>query len=295
MGTTVRVPLENRSDGKIPFGGAAAFERGYLPVWSLEGTIDRQVVEIDGSISVEETLEISSSPIESTNKLQAFPGFRLERLSGPEGNPSIPTSFFASSLLTPTDFPIERHPVRNAFNEVPTVELEVQESGRLQGTFTSTVPLPDDLPAGYYRLKASVEFSEIPPLEKSNNLVNPSSRQTATGNTRLFDGDGNPLQVAINDEVQEGSFSFQVPASAAGFFETDGSGALMSGSGQLTSNRPVGGTVLFSGDFGVAGVGVVRPLRNFLVPIEADPSPGVSTGLTFPVSGGVCRSVHRSR
>ena len=159
MGTTVRVPLENRSDGKIPFGGAAAFERGYLPVWSLEGTIDRQVVEIDGSISVEETLEISSSPIESTNKLQAFPGFRLERLSGPEGNPSIPTSFFASSLLTPTDFPIERHPVRNAFNEVPTVELEVQESGRLQGTFTSTVPLPDDLPAGYYRLKASVEFS----------------------------------------------------------------------------------------------------------------------------------------
>ena len=97
----------------------------------------------------------------------------------------------------------------------------------------------------------------------------------------MFDADGNPLQVATNGEVQEGSFSFQVAASAAGFFETGGSGALMSGSGQLTSNIPVGGTVLFGGDFGVAGVGVVRPLRNFLVPIEADPSSAASTGVAL--------------
>ncbi|MDA2934688.1 hypothetical protein MYX82_10150 [Acidobacteria bacterium AH-259-D05] len=112
-------------------------------------------------------------------------------------------------------------------------------------------------------------------------LVNPSSLQTAVGTTQLFDSEGKALQVVLNGEAQKGSFSFQVPAAGMGFFETDGLGDTVTGSGQLSSTIPIGGTVLFAGDTGVAGVGMVRPVRDFLVPIESDSSRGIQTGVAF--------------
>ncbi|MDA2929987.1 hypothetical protein MYX84_08595, partial [Acidobacteria bacterium AH-259-O06] len=113
-------------------------------------------------------------------------------------------------------------------------------------------------------------------------LVNPSAAQKAMGTARFQDTEGDPLDSAINGQpTSNGRFALEVPARGVGFFETDGTGQLVTGSVQLTSNVPLGGTILFSGDFGVAGVGIVRPQRTFLVPVESKASEGVRTGLAL--------------
>ena len=113
-------------------------------------------------------------------------------------------------------------------------------------------------------------------------LVNPSAAQKAMGTARFQDTEGDPLDSAINGQpTSNGRFALEVPARGVGFFETDGTGQLVTGSVQLTSNVPLGGTILFSGDFGVAGVGMVRPQRTFLVPVESKASEGVRTGLAL--------------
>ncbi len=112
-------------------------------------------------------------------------------------------------------------------------------------------------------------------------LVNPSTQQPAVGDVGLFDSEGKILEVDLNGQIETEGLSFQVPPRGSGFFETDGAGDIVSGSGQLTSNIPLGGTVLFSGSFGVAGVGMVRPERNFALPIELDSSLGIQTGVAL--------------
>ncbi|MBI2822676.1 MAG: hypothetical protein HYX74_10655, partial [Acidobacteria bacterium] len=100
-----------------------------------------------------------------------------------------------------------------------------------------------------------------------------------SGTVRLFDGNGNPLTVNINGATVAGAFPFDIPPRGIRFFSTDGQGAVAVGSVQVTSNIPIGGTILFAGSLGVAGVGGVQPLAKFLVPIESDSSRGVDTGV----------------
>ncbi|MDA2924863.1 SBBP repeat-containing protein [Acidobacteria bacterium AH-259-L09] len=112
-------------------------------------------------------------------------------------------------------------------------------------------------------------------------LINPSVTDTAEGTVMLFDTTGTPLSVDINGVIQNGSFPFSIPPKGTALFMTDGLGNLTSGSVQVTSNIRVGGTILFGGSFGLAGVAAVQPIARFLVPIESDASRGVSTGIAL--------------
>ena len=108
---------------------------------------------------------------------------------------------------------------------------------------------------------------------------NSSSTEPAEGTARIYDPDGNPLSVDINGEVQEGSFSFNIPPLGTAFFGTDGIGELMVGSAEVTTTTRVGATILFAGSFGVAGVGAVQPLTRFLLPLELDSAKDLNTGV----------------
>lgn len=135
-------------------------------------------------------------------------------------------------------------------------------------------------------------------------LVNPSPALPAIGRVRLFDSDGNPLSVSINGAAQNGGFDFRIPPVGVSFVATSGAGSLtkdtavllpeavgaaINGSVQVNSITPVGGTVLFAGSFGVAGVGTVQPAAKFFVPLELNAAAGIQTGvaLSNPTSSQV--------
>ena len=136
--------------------------------------------------------------------------------------------------------------------------------------------LPHRLP-----IEGFAQFGDGQGLSSSLILVNPSPLQTALGKAELVSSEGGALQADINGESGKSRFSFEVSPLGAGFYQTDGEGDLISGSALLQSNIPLGGTVLFSGDLGVAGVGMVRPEKHFTVPLESQASQGVETGLAL--------------
>jgi hypothetical protein len=112
-------------------------------------------------------------------------------------------------------------------------------------------------------------------------LVNPSAARTATGTAQLFDSSGQPLSVGINGSMQEGSFPFSVPPLGIGVYTTGGTGNTTVGSARVSSDDPVGGTILFSGSMGVAGVGAANMAAHLVVPIESDVSRGIYTGVAL--------------
>ncbi len=116
-------------------------------------------------------------------------------------------------------------------------------------------------------------------------LMNPSSTQDSSGTARLFDSNGNNLNVNINGTPANGQFTFDVPPQGIRFFSTDGTGALQVGSVQLSSTLPLGATILFVSPVGTTGVPGVQPLAHFMVPIEYDLS-----DLTKAVKTGVAVS-----
>ena len=133
------------------------------------------------------------------------------------------------------------------------------------------------------------QFGDGEGISSSLILVNPSLTRQARGTARLFESDGKPLSVDINGIVRNGTFDFSLPPRGIRFYSTDGSGDLTTGSVRLTSSLPVGGTILFSGDFGVAAAGSAERMSKFLVPIESDASRQVQTGVAIanPISSSV--------
>ena len=88
--------------------------------------------------------------------------------------------------------------------------------------------------------------------------------------------------MVINNLLRTGEFVFNVPALGVVWFSTDGTGdSAIIGSAEVESDLPIAGTVLFSGEMGVAGVGAVEATSNFMVPIESDLESGIRTGLAL--------------
>ena len=113
-------------------------------------------------------------------------------------------------------------------------------------------------------------------------VTNPSATQKVTGKVKLFDQLGNPLTVSVNGTAQSGEFPFDVPGQVVAFFATDGAGEpAVTGWAEVEADAPFGGTILFSGSAGVAGVGAAHPSVRFLVPIESDADSGVRTGVAL--------------
>ncbi|MCH6545826.1 MAG: hypothetical protein IH796_07470, partial [Deltaproteobacteria bacterium] len=158
-GTILHVANPPVSGEEIPFGGAAAFGDRTLPVWVLTGTIDRQEVDPGESIRIRGKLEIRSPLLQDIESMEVYPSFRLERLSGPQGYGSLAQNIFASIFLTPTGLPIERVPIGNDF-AATIVQMNKVAEDRVEASLDLAMPVPADLPAGYYVLLGTMGFPD---------------------------------------------------------------------------------------------------------------------------------------
>ncbi len=113
-------------------------------------------------------------------------------------------------------------------------------------------------------------------------LMNPSGSLPAMGTVHIFDAQGEPLFVSMNGIERMGQFQFALPPYGVGFFNSGGLREnVASGSVRVESNQFIGGTILFAGDFGVAGVGAASLSTRFLVPVTSDTTFGISTGVAL--------------
>jgi len=158
-GTILHVANPPVSGEEIPFGGAAAFGDRTLPVWVLTGTIDRQEVDPGESIRIRGKLEIRSPLLQDIESMEVYPSFRLERLSGPQGYGSLAQNIFASIFLTPTGLPIERVPIGTDF-AATMVQMNKVAEDRVEASLDLAMPVPADLPAGYYVLRGTMAFTD---------------------------------------------------------------------------------------------------------------------------------------
>ena len=123
-------------------------------------------------------------------------------------------------------------------------------------------------------------FGNGPGLVSEILLVSADKEAETEALVSLVDDEGNPMTIALNGEIVPGTLAVRIPASGTQRLRTSGSGPLVQGSVRVRSDRPLDGTVLFGGDFGLAGVGDSVPLDyGFLTPADANSESEVRTAL----------------
>jgi photosystem II stability/assembly factor-like uncharacterized protein len=122
-------------------------------------------------------------------------------------------------------------------------------------------------------------------------LLNLSDSKEATAVLSMRDGNGAALNVDLNGQDVTGEMTARIPADGVAVLETDGTGPLQAGSVVVSSNQPLAGVIVFSGNVGVAGVGSsAASSKGFLAPVEANADQLINTGIaimsleTSPVS-----------
>ncbi len=113
---------------------------------------------------------------------------------------------------------------------------------------------------------------------------------SATIDLTLTDDDGADLETTLSTGESGSTFEFELPANGAIFTETNGTGALTTGSARIESTAPIGVSAIFSlfdGDGNItveAGVGKSPVSRDFTIPIDL--TSGFNTGLAFQNTSG---------
>jgi hypothetical protein len=132
---------------------------------------------------------------------------------------------------------------------------------------------------------ASLSFAQFADGESwvsSLLLTNPSTVETASGTVNFFDDLGQPLSVSINGEKPASTRSFQIDPLGSTTLSTNGTGKLVPGSVQVSSNIRVSGVVRFSyPSLGIAGVGESKPCVRLIMPMVRDAALGLSTGVAL--------------
>ena len=113
-------------------------------------------------------------------------------------------------------------------------------------------------------------------------LANPSVSQDVSGTVRFFAPNGNPLRLAINGQVQDGSYGFHLPARGVGYYATDGKGELQTGSIEVGSNARIEASLVLAGQTGSTGISASSlSTTGLVVPVEVDPSHEIRSGVVL--------------
>ena len=160
-GTILRVA--DPSGAGIPIGGAGQTS-GELsfPAWTFHGSIPTNTFAPGDSVRVRGTVQVDSPVLQGVDALQVNTTFGLEPADGPSllHNSSSSTS----TLLTPTELPIERHGHwwATGFGQYREAPLVKTASTQAKAEVDLTLSLPSDVPAGYYRPFLQFYFPEMP-------------------------------------------------------------------------------------------------------------------------------------
>ncbi len=123
-------------------------------------------------------------------------------------------------------------------------------------------------------------FGNGPGLVSELLLVSSDTEAETQAQISLLDQQGNLMAVELNGQMVNGFLEVRIPPAGTRRVWTSGSGALALGSIRILSDRPLAGTILFGGDFGLAGVGDSLALDfGFRTPVDADADSGIRTGM----------------
>jgi hypothetical protein len=94
---------------------------------------------------------------------------------------------------------------------------------------------------------------------------------------------GLPFEVSLNEkELVDGQLDDTIPAKGLRVFESDATGTPTAGSVTVCSDRPLAGVIIFSGGFGLAGVGSSLPTPvGFTGPVEVNAELQIKTGIAI--------------
>ena len=163
-GTILRVPDPPGSGIRISSAGRTYWGEHGLPAWTFQGSLNTQTLAPGDPLRVRGTVRVDSPSLQGVGDLQVHVALRLERLSDTDGSSILRRSTFASTFVTPTGLPIERYPLRwdtglDVYRQVPVVKATATQA---EAEVNLTLPLPPDLPAGYYRPFLWFYFPEMP-------------------------------------------------------------------------------------------------------------------------------------
>ena len=167
-GTILRVEDPPATGPEVPFGGAGAVGEAAtcsdpsLPSWIFQGTISSQELAPGETFRLRGLLSITSPALQEAGEMRVNGELTLIRLSRADGVADLPQNTFASVLLTPTGFPIERRPQTKVFLEGFELPLTKVVSNRAEAVYDRSVTLLADLPPGYYRPVLSFFFEGVP-------------------------------------------------------------------------------------------------------------------------------------
>ena len=148
----------------MAMGYAGRSHRDALPAWTFQGSLAAHTFAPGDPLRVRGTIRVESPALQGVGGLQVNTTLRLERLSDTNGSSLLRRNIFASTFVTPTGLPIEREPRwwdegLSQFGDLPLVKTA---AARAVAEVDLTLPLPADLPAGYYRPFLQFYFPEMP-------------------------------------------------------------------------------------------------------------------------------------
>ena len=148
----------------IPISGAGKIDWDRFPAWTFHGSIPTHTLTPGNPLRIRGTLRIDSSALQGAGALQVNTALRLRPLSDPEGASLLQAKSLTSILLTPTGLPIEREPmwwVTDLGHHVGHALIKTASS-QAEAEIDLTLPLPSDLPAGYYNPTLEFNSPDMP-------------------------------------------------------------------------------------------------------------------------------------
>ena len=146
----------------IPISGAGLIYFDSLPAWTFHGFLNTRALVPGDPLRVQGTVQIDSPASQGVSTLQAGAQLGLERATGT--SVLHETAGSAPAFLTPTGLPIERTGQSWATGLAQGQDFALIKTAetRVEAGLDLTLPLPPDLPAGYYRPLLLFYFPELP-------------------------------------------------------------------------------------------------------------------------------------
>ena len=163
-GTILRVADPPGPGIRIGSAGRTDWREHGLPAWTFQGSVNTQTLAPGDSLRVRGAVRVASSALQGVDGLRVWTTLRLERLSDAEGSGILRSDTFASTLLTPTGLPIERHSLHEDEGLSQGRDLSLVKTAPMQAEagVDLTLTLPPDLLAGYYRPFLNFYFRNMP-------------------------------------------------------------------------------------------------------------------------------------
>ena len=179
-GTILRVA--DPTTARIPIGGAGRtnWRRRELPAWTFSGSANTQTLTAGDPLRVQGTVRVDSPALQGVDALRVNTALGLEHTDGS----SLLHETSASTFLTPTGLPIERkgQPWATGLGQSQNIPLVKTTSTQAEAEVALTLPLPTDLPAGYYRPFLAFDFPDMP----TENPLSPDRLETRQQNQKLL-------------------------------------------------------------------------------------------------------------